>query len=202
MRMLNKEEMSIILQRPDCLTCLPMIATLPNGRSVIIDRMTDLQLTETYCMIQEAAQHNDGYGIDEFLTEADFRNEIVGSDCFAITCKSSGEMLAGFILAISKFYRGAAGVVDPFIIVKRSERNQKLGQFAFQKAVDFSKKLGYMGMYVDTFSNNVAIQRILEKLGGFTKVGMLPLGGRLNNGRLIGSVIYYKDLTDDGLNVT
>lgn len=153
-------------------------------------------------MIQEAAQHNDGYGIDEFLTEAAFRNEIVGSDCFAITCKSNGEMLAGFILAISKFYRGAAGVVDPFIIVKRSERNQRLGQFAFQKAVDFSKKLGYMGMYVDTFSNNVAIQRILEKLGGFTKVGMLPLGGRLKNGSFVGSVIYYKDLTEDGLNIT
>lgn len=191
----------MILQK-DKLAFLPVVTSLPKGRPVIIDRMTERQLTETYCMIQEAAQHGDGYGIDEFDSETTFRHEIEGSDCFAIMCKENGEMLAGFILAVSKFYRGAAGVVDPFIIVKRSERNQKLGQFAMQKAVDFSKSLGYMGMYVDTFSNNLAIQRIIEKLEGFIKVGFLPLGGRLQNGTLVGSVIYYKDLTDEGLNLT
>jgi RimJ/RimL family protein N-acetyltransferase len=156
--------------------------------------MTEQQLTETYCMIQEAAQHGDGYGIDEFDSEKDFRRDIEGSDCFAVTCKESGELLAGFILAVSKFYRGVSAVVDPFIMVKRSERNQKLGEFCMRKAIDFSKNLGYIGMYVDTFSNNVAVQKIIDKIGDFQKVGFLPLGGKLYNGQLVGSVIYYRSL--------
>jgi len=181
---------------------LPIVTSLPNGRSVIIDYMTDRQLTETFCMIQLAAENSEGYGIDEFHSEKDFRREIEGSDCFAIMCKESGDMLAGFILAVSKFYRGAAGVADPFVIVKRSERQQRLGEFAMRTAIDFSRRLGYMAMYVDTFTNNVAIQRILETIGGFVRIGFLPLGGRLQNGEMVGSVIYYYDLNGNDVNLT
>ena len=169
--MLLKHEFRFHETELEWMDCLPVVATLVTGRHVIIDYMTEQQLTETYCMIQEAAQHGDGYGIDEFDSEKDFRREIEGSDCYAVICKESGDLLAGFILAVSKFYRGVSGVVDPFIIVKRSERNQKLGEFCMRKAIEFSKKLGYMGMYVDTFSNNVAVQRILEKIGDFQKFG-------------------------------
>ncbi|XP_062590064.1 uncharacterized protein LOC134251675 [Saccostrea cucullata] len=193
--MLLNQESPKFIERMTWINSLPMVATLINGRHVIIDFMTEQQLTETYCMIQEAAQHGDGYGIDEFDSEKDFRREIEGSDCFAVICKESGELLAGFILAVSKFYRGANGVVDPFIIVKRSERNQKLGEFCMRKAIAFSEKIGYMGMYVDTFSNNIAVRRIIEKIGDFQQVGFLPLGGKLKSGQLIGSVIYYRDLS-------
>jgi len=164
--------------------------------------MTDRQLTEAFCMIQLAAENGEGYGIDEFHSEKDFRREIEGSDCFAITCKESGDILAGFIIAVSKFYRGASGVADPFVIVKRSERQQKLGEFTMRKAVQFSRNLGYMAMYVDTFSNNSAVERILEKIGGFQRVGFLPLGGRLQNGQMVGSVIYYYDLNGNNTDLT
>ncbi|XP_060085337.1 uncharacterized protein LOC132564722 [Ylistrum balloti] len=184
------------------MTCLPMVAALQTGRAVIIDYMTDRQLTQTYCMIQEAAQNSEGYGMDEFDSEKDFRREIDGSDCFAIMCKESGDMIAAFIIAVSKFYRGPSGVADPFVIVKRSERQQRLGEFALRTAIDFSRRLGYMAMYVDTFSNNVAIQRIVEKIGGFRRVGFLPMGGRLNNGEMVGSLIYYRDLTVSLVNLT
>uniref|UniRef100_A0A8W8NER2 N-acetyltransferase domain-containing protein n=1 Tax=Magallana gigas TaxID=29159 RepID=A0A8W8NER2_MAGGI len=195
--MLLKHEFRFHETELEWMDCLPVVATLVTGRHVIIDYMTEQQLTETYCMIQEAAQHGDGYGIDEFDSEKDFRHEIEGSDCFAIVSKDSGELLAGLILAVSKFYRGMSGVCDPFIIVKRTERKQKLGEFCMRKAIEFSKKLGYMGMYVDTFSNNVAVQRIIEKIGGFQRVGFLPLGGRLQTGQLVGSVIYYRDLSPE-----
>ena len=199
--MLLKREESIVKDHI-YLNFLPEVASLHTGRAVIIDYMTESQLTQTYCMIQEAAQNGDGYGIDEFHSEEDFRREIDESDCFAVTCKESGELIAGFILAVSKFYRGAADVVDPFIIVKRSERNQKLGEFCMRKAIEYSRKLDYKGMYVDTFSNNIAVQRILEKIGTFAKVGFLPLGGKLQNGQLVGSVIYYMDLLVGGLTPT
>ncbi|XP_069106226.1 uncharacterized protein [Argopecten irradians] len=184
------------------MNCLPMVGALQTGRAVIIDYMTDRQLTQTYCMIQEAAQNSEGYGMDEFDSEKDFRREIDGSDCFAIMCKESGDMIAAFIIAVSKFYRGPSGVADPFVIVKRSERQQRLGEFALRTAIDFSCRLGYVAMYVDTFSNNVAIQRIVEKIGGFSRVGFLPMGGRLNNGEMVGSLIYYRDLTVSLVNLT
>jgi hypothetical protein len=55
---------------------VPMVAKLRTGRSVIVDYMSDRQLTETYCMRQEAAQYGEGYGIDEFESEAEFRMDI------------------------------------------------------------------------------------------------------------------------------
>ncbi|KAK3087295.1 hypothetical protein FSP39_004332 [Pinctada imbricata] len=201
--MLLKEEMPpSFAPEPAYLSCLPMAAELQNGRAVIIDYMTEAQLTETYFLIQEAAQNGDGFGIDEFDSEKSFRDEISGSDCFAVTCKENGDLLGGFILAVSKFYRGQSGVVDPFIIVKRSERNQKLGEFCMRKAIQFSRKLGYIAMYVDTFSNNIAMQRILEKIDGLNKVGFLPLGGRMKDGKMVGSLIYYMDLTTSETNET
>lgn len=172
-----------------------MVAELSTGRCVIVDYMTDRQLTETYCMIQEAAMYGEGYGIDEFASEEEFRMEIRNSDCFAITCKESGYLLAGFIIAVSKFYRGHGAMADPFVIVKRSERKQGLGEFTLRKATDFATYLGYMGMYVDTFSSNEAILRIIEKIGGFQKVGVLPVGGKLQGGQIISSIIFIKYLS-------
>jgi hypothetical protein len=68
--------------------------------------------------------------------------DIKNSDCFAITCKESGCLLAGFIIAVSKFYRGHSAMADPFVIVKRSERQQSLGEFALRQAVEYSSKFG------------------------------------------------------------
>lgn len=176
------------------MTQLPMVAQLKTGRSVIVEYMTERQLSETYCMIQEAALYGEGYGIDEFESEEEFRMEIKNSDCFAITCKESGCLLAAFIIAVSKFYRGQNAMADPFIIVKRSERQQSLGEFALRMAIDFATCLGYIGMYVDTFSSNTAILKIVEKIGGFQQVGILPVGGKLPNGQIVSSIIFIKYL--------
>lgn len=175
---------------------VPMVARLKTGRSVIVDYMTENQISETFCMIQEASQCGEGYGVDEFDNEDEFRMEIKESDCFAITCKESGELLASFILAVSKFYRGHNEMADPFIIVKRTERKQSLGEFSLRTAVDFAKHLGYIGMYLDTFSSNKGMIRILEKIGGFQKVGVLPVGGKLCNGQIISSIIFIKYLEE------
>ncbi|XP_063407497.1 uncharacterized protein LOC134691144 [Mytilus trossulus] len=173
---------------------IPMVAQLKNGRSIIVNYMTENQISETYCMIQEAAQCGEGYGIDEFESEEEFRMEIKDSDCFAITCKESGLLLAGFIIAVSKFYRGHGAMADPFVIVKRTERKQYLGEFALSTAVKFATCLGYFGMYTDTFSTNKGMLRIVEKIGGFQKVGILPVGGKLQNGQIVSSIIFIKYL--------
>jgi RimJ/RimL family protein N-acetyltransferase len=64
------------------------------------------------------------------------------------------------------------------------------------RVIEFSKYLNYQGIYVDTFSNNMALMRILDKVGGFTKVGYLPLGGLMKNGNVVSSLIYYRDLAN------
>jgi RimJ/RimL family protein N-acetyltransferase len=50
-------------------------------------------------------------------------------------------------------------------------------------------------MYVDTFTSNKAILRIIEKIGGFQKVGVLPVGGKLQGGQIVSSVIFIKYLS-------
>lgn len=157
--------------------------------------MVSEQITETFNLIQSCAQEGHGFAVDEFPSEEEFRLDIRGGDSFAIMCEDTGEMIAGFILAVSKFYRGSAGAVDPFLVVRKAERGQGIGEFLMNKVIEFSKQLGYHGIYVDTFSNNKALIRILDKVGGFTKVGLLPLGGLLKNGSVVPSVIYYRDLS-------
>jgi hypothetical protein len=41
---------------------VPMVTKLRNGRSVTVNYMTEGQLTEMYCMIQEAAQCGNSVG--------------------------------------------------------------------------------------------------------------------------------------------
>ncbi|ESP03374.1 hypothetical protein LOTGIDRAFT_237686 [Lottia gigantea] len=171
----------------------PFHTSLPDGRDVIIKSMTDIQLSETFTMIQEAAQQSNGFGIDEYTNENEFREDIKGGYCFAVTIADSNELIASFILAISKFYRGST-VADPFIIVKSTERRKGIGEFCLQNAVDFASDLGFIGMYIDCFSNNKGMLKIIENTGGFARVGCLPLGGQMKNGTIVGSVIFYRDL--------
>jgi RimJ/RimL family protein N-acetyltransferase len=172
---------------------LPLSTSLPDGRPITIDYMTPAQLTETYNMIQEAAINGDGFGEGEFYNEEEFLHDVSSGSCFAVT--NNGELTASFILCVSKYYRGPAIVADPTVIVRKEERHRGIGEFCMQQVVEFSKRLGFIALYLDTFSTNLAIQRILEKLGGFTRVGCLPVGGKLVNGRTVSSIIYYRDLS-------
>ncbi|XP_067665312.1 uncharacterized protein [Haliotis asinina] len=157
---------------------------------IIIDTMSDSQLSETFGLIQAAAQSGNGFGVDEYSSEKKFREDIDGSFNFAIMSKDTGEMVAAFMLAISKYYRGCNSVVDPFIIVKKSERGKKIGEFCLQISVDFAQ---YLILYVDTFSNNRAMIKIIENVGGFTQVGFLLMGGKMKDGSIVSSIIFYKD---------
>jgi hypothetical protein len=42
------------------------------------------------------------------------------------------------------------------------------------RVIEFSKYLNYQGIYVDTFSNNMALMRILDKVGGFNPAIISP----------------------------
>ncbi|KAK6167730.1 hypothetical protein SNE40_021692 [Patella caerulea] len=190
---LQTSEKMIIQQAARVPPIVPLITSLPDGREVVVDFMTESQLSATFAMIQEAAKNSNGFGITEFSSEKVFRREIEGGYSFAITRKDSGELIAGFIIAISKFYRGTK-VADPFIIVKKSERRKGVGDFCLRTAVNFAADLEFIAMYVDCFSNNKGMTRIIEKHGGFARCGFLPMGGQLSDGTYVGSIIFYKDL--------
>ncbi|XP_005108421.1 uncharacterized protein LOC101860199 [Aplysia californica] len=175
---------------------VPYSTTLVDGRHVIVDAMTELQIHETYILVQEAAQSGQGFGADEYADEKEFLEDISDGFQFAVMDKDSGEMVAAFILAISKYSRGCQ-VADPFIVVKKNQRGCRLGTFCMDKCVQFAKELGFMGIYCDTFSNNTAMIKIIESIPGFQKVGCLPMGGVMKDGRIVGTEIYYKDLRSD-----
>jgi len=173
---------------------VPHSATLVNGRHVIVDAMTSQQITETYHMVQDSAQSGQGFGADEYADEKEFLEDISEGFQFAVMDKDTGEMVAAFILAVSKYSRGCH-VADPFIVVKKTARGCRLGSFCMDMCVQFASKLGFMGIYCDTFSNNTAMIKIIESVSGFVKVGCLPMGGVMTDGSIVGTVIYYKDLT-------
>lgn len=165
-------------------------------RLLLVDAMTETQVTEMYHMICSASQRGQGFGVDEYENEAEFRAEVEDGFRFAVMDKDGGEMIAAFILAISKYSRGCL-VADPFIIVRDDQRGNGLGKLCMELAVDLAPSLGYLGMYVDTFSNNKAMIRIIESIPGLQKVGSLPMGGLMTDGEVVGTVIYYKDLRAD-----
>lgn len=177
------------------LTQLPLVAQLPDNREIVVDWMTDDQVTETYILIQQCAEDGHGFGVDEFQTEEEFREEMRDSLCFVVLDEPTKELLASFILSSSKFYRGSPDAVDPYIIVRPNDRQKGIGEFCMRKVLEFSEMLGYQGMYVDTFCNNVGMQKIISKLGGFIKCGCLPMGGKLKNGNVVASLIFFRDLT-------
>lgn len=174
---------------------LPIHATLPDGTHVTIDAMTDPQISDMYDLIISAAMSGNGFGVDEYPKEKDFRNEIKGGHNFIVCRKDCGKMVAAFSLIISKFYRGTdIKVVDPIIVVRRSERGRGIGELIFRHVVLFSKRLGFSGIYTDTFSNNVAMTKIIERAPGFQRVGHFPMGGKMPDGTLVGANLYFKDL--------
>lgn len=176
---------------------LPLHAKLPDGNQVVIDRMTDSQITDMYQLINNAASTGNGFGVDEYPTEKDFRNEIKDGHNFAVCSKDCGKMIAAFSLINSKFYRGAdLTFADPIVIVRRSERGKGIGEFIFKHIVLFSKLLGYLGIYTDTFSNNIAMMKIIENSPGFQLVGHLPVGGKMPDGSVVSTNVYFKDLRD------
>lgn len=172
---------------------LPTTTTVPDGRHVTISKATDRQISELYVLVQEAARHGDGFGADEFPTEAHFRSEMQDAKMLFVCEKDSGKTLAVLVIALSKFFRGQC-VADPYIIVQADERRKGIGEFCFHTCVDYCKRLGFLGIYIDTFSNNLAMRRIVENTPGFRRVGILPMGGCLPDGSIVSSIVYHKDL--------
>uniref|UniRef100_A0A0B6YA10 N-acetyltransferase domain-containing protein n=1 Tax=Arion vulgaris TaxID=1028688 RepID=A0A0B6YA10_9EUPU len=172
---------------------VPCCLNMADGRRVLVDTMTESQIHEMYLLVHEAAQTGQGFGADEYENEKEFIEEVSDGFQYAVMDKDSGQMIAAFILAISKYSRGCL-VADPFILVNKSQRGCRLGSLCMNLCVQFAKDLGFMGIYCDTFSNNTAMIKIIENIPGFQKVGCLPMGGVLKDGVLVGTDIYYKDL--------
>lgn len=173
---------------------LPLHASLPDGTRVTVNVVTGPHVAEVYNMIQDAALHGDGYGVDEFPTEKDFLQEVQGGNgkVFRI-CDAGGKTIAAFVVLDSKYFRGQGTVADCYVIVKREERRKGLGDFCMQMVLQFAGRMGYVGIYADTFQDNVAMRRILE-LSGFQRVGALPMSGKMPDGSVKPSVIYYCQL--------
>lgn len=172
---------------------VPYSKATEDGRVLLVDAMTKSQLHETYQLVRDAAEHGQGFGADEYQDEKEFLEDIADGFQFAVMDKDSGEMVAAFILAISKFSRGCQ-VADPYIVVNKAHRGRRLGYMCMSLCVQFAKQLDFMGIYCDTFSNNTAMIKIIESVPGFMKVGCLPLSGKMNDGQVVGTEIYYMDL--------
>lgn len=174
---------------------LPLQATVSDNCNIVVDVMRDDQLSSMYEMISQAMRLGEGFGVDEFPSESDFLKEINGGPSFVVLHEETKKIIGGFSLAHSKYYRGTEKkVADPIIIVKKSERRRGIGEFIFKTVVQFATLMDYAGIYTDTFGNNLAMRKIIERKPGFQKVGYLPVGGKMPDGSVVGMFLYYKDL--------
>ncbi|XP_070208834.1 uncharacterized protein [Littorina saxatilis] len=176
---------------------LPLHATLPNGCHVTVSTVTDYQVSEIFNLVQEAALRGEGYGVDEFPTEKDFLKEVQSENgkMFKICAQGSatGNPIAAFVIVDSKFYRGQGTVADSYIVVKREERMKGIGEFCMQMVMQISARLGYISIYCDTFKDNVAMRKIMDR-AGFQRFGFLPMSARMPDGSLKQSLVYYREL--------
>ena len=69
---------------------------------------------------------------------------------FAMMDKSSGDMVA-----FSQYSRGCH-MACPYLVIKKSVRGSHLGNFCTHLGVKFARNIGFMGMYTDIFSDNLA----------------------------------------------
>ncbi|XP_076456944.1 uncharacterized protein LOC143291150 [Babylonia areolata] len=197
---------STMLNKVDNLNLVPTAISTPftvtstdrqGGCGVfLVDAMTDAQLSDTFAMICGAGRQGQGFSVDEYADEAEFRAEVESGYRFAVVDKSDGKMVAAFILAVSKYSRGCP-VADPFIIVRADQRGRGLGRVCMELCVKLAVRLHFMGMYVDTFSNNTAMLNIIRSVPGMVRVGCLPMGGVMTDGEIVSTLIFYKDLRPD-----
>ncbi|KAL8605970.1 hypothetical protein ACOMHN_063005 [Nucella lapillus] len=174
---------------------LPFPTTLPDGKGVIVNRVTDHQVSEMYDMIQDSAMKGEGYGVDEFPSEKDFVKEVHNANgkIFHVSDRESGATLAAFVILDSKYFRGQNTVADCYMVVQREQRRKGLGEFCMKMVLEFARRMGYSGIYSDTFNDNIAMRKIIEQ-AGFQKVGVLPMSARMPDGSVKPSVIYYREL--------
>ncbi|XP_046576712.1 uncharacterized protein LOC124284640 isoform X2 [Haliotis rubra] len=175
---------------------LPLTLTLPDGSDVIIDHLTDAQMTEMYAMIKDAAQHGEGYGMDEYLNEEGFRSEVGSGEKLAVMRRDTGELIAGVGNSIGHTCRTQV-VVEAFLVVKRSERGRKLGYLVLHLSILLARDFGYVGLLLNMVRNNTVMQKLSDYFG-FTRVGELPVSCLLPSGQLEGGLLYYLDVSKMG----
>lgn len=171
---------------------LPLTLTLPDGGDVVIDQLTDAHMTEMYAMIVDAAQHGEGYGMDEYLNEEGFRSELGTGQKLAIMRRDTGELIAGVGNSIGHTCRTQV-VVEAFLIVKRSERGRKLGYLILHLSILLARDYGYFGLLLNMVRNNTVMQKLSDYFG-FTRVGELPVSCLLPSGQFEGGLLYYLDV--------
>ncbi|XP_071084163.1 uncharacterized protein [Haliotis cracherodii] len=171
---------------------LPLTLTLPDGGDVTIDQLTDAHMTEMYAMIVDAAQHGEGYGMDEYLNEEGFRSELGTGQKLAIMRRDTGELIAGVGNSIGHTCRTQV-VVEAFLVVKRSERGRKLGYLILHLSILLARDYGYFGLLLNIVRNNTVMQKLSDYFG-FTRVGELPVSCLLPSGQFEGGLLYYLDV--------
>lgn len=183
------------------LDMLPMMTSLPSGRKVVVDHMTDRQITETYGMVEKDASNGLGFAVDEYVTEEDFRDEVCEGFGFVVLNEDKSELISAFFIIRSRFCRDGRAA-DPIVIVREDQRGQKLGEFCSKLVMQFAPKLGFLCIYFDIFTNNKAMLHIVHKLEGLTRVGHLPYSGRLGDtGKIIGSDVFFYSFTKQSNNI-
>lgn len=109
---------------------------------------------------------------------------------------TTGEILGAYLLKSNAGGRGNH-VANATYMVKRSHRGRGVGHLLGFHSLEQARRAGYRGMQFNAVvSINTASVTLWQRLG-FTRIGTVPNGFRLQNGHYVDTYIMYRSLQDE-----
>ena len=110
---------------------------------------------------------------------------------------TSGEILGAYLLQANTRGGRGAHVANATYMVKRSQRGRGVGHLLGAHSLEQARRAGYRGMIFNAVvSVNTAAVTLWQRLG-FARIGTVPNGFRLRDGRYVDTYIMYRSLQDD-----
>jgi L-amino acid N-acyltransferase YncA len=114
-----------------------------------------------------------------------------------VACDSAGGEILGAYLLKPNFPGRGAHIANATYMVKRSQQGRGVGRLLGAHSLAQARRAGYQGMQFNAVvSTNTAAVTLWQQLG-FVRIGTIPHGFRLRDGRYVDLYIMYRSLLDE-----
>ena len=181
------------------LQSLPRTFTSSSGLKAMVDYLKEEDIPEVYGMFRKAASKEEGYSKDEFDTLETFQDIIIDhGHPLVVTDLQTSKIFAALTIVPNVMSRSVDPcLADCYMVIAEDYRNKGLGIHILSIVTQLQRELGYTGSLSDTVSENVAMNRLVEKLG-YSYVGCIPKAAEGTNGEMIHMIIMFLSLKNEG----
>jgi len=180
------------------LSYFPVSYTSAGGVKVVIDYVSESEITEVYKLYQDAASKGQGYGADEFDGLEGFRKSFAEEGhAFLARDVNTGAILFTFSITSTVYCRSSNPVMaDSYMLISPNNRGKSIGLDMVRITLKVMRDLGYKGVVSDTFLSNQAMFRLMHKIGMNT-VAYIPNGAKVQGIGWTDMVIMHRNLEEN-----